>query len=78
MLIVTMLFSVPPNVFGRLDILVNNAGIGIFKPVDQLTPEEWGTTIQNQSFGSVLLLSRGHSHHVPPRGRTHFQHLQSA
>ena len=32
--------------FGRLDILVNNAGLGIFKPVDQLTPEEWDATIQ--------------------------------
>jgi NAD(P)-dependent dehydrogenase (short-subunit alcohol dehydrogenase family) len=32
--------------FSGLDILVNNAGIGIFKPVDQLTPEEWAATIE--------------------------------
>jgi NAD(P)-dependent dehydrogenase (short-subunit alcohol dehydrogenase family) len=32
--------------FGGLDILVNNAGIGIFKPVDQLSPEEWTATIE--------------------------------
>jgi len=32
--------------FGRLDILVNNAGIGIFKPVDQLTADDWDATIQ--------------------------------
>ncbi|MGA2477883.1 MAG: SDR family oxidoreductase [Spirochaetia bacterium] len=32
--------------FGGLDILVNNAGIGIFKPVDQLSPEEWMATIE--------------------------------
>jgi 3-oxoacyl-[acyl-carrier protein] reductase len=32
--------------FGGLDILVNNAGIGIFKPVDQLSPEEWAATIE--------------------------------
>jgi 3-oxoacyl-[acyl-carrier protein] reductase len=32
--------------FGGLDILVNNAGIGIMKPVDQLTPEEWDATIE--------------------------------
>jgi 3-oxoacyl-[acyl-carrier protein] reductase len=38
--------------FGRLDILVNNAGIGIFKPVDQLTPEEWDTTIQTNLSGA--------------------------
>jgi len=37
--------------FGGLDILVNNAGIGVFKPVDQLTPEEWDTTIQTNLSG---------------------------
>jgi NAD(P)-dependent dehydrogenase (short-subunit alcohol dehydrogenase family) len=31
--------------FGGLDILVNNAGIGIFKPIDQLSVEDWDTTI---------------------------------
>jgi 3-oxoacyl-[acyl-carrier protein] reductase len=37
--------------FGGLDILVNNAGIGIFKPVDQLTPEEWDETIHTNLSG---------------------------
>jgi 3-oxoacyl-[acyl-carrier protein] reductase len=37
--------------FGGLDILVNNAGIGIFKPVDQLSREEWDTTIQTNLSG---------------------------
>jgi 3-oxoacyl-[acyl-carrier protein] reductase len=37
--------------FGGLDILVNNAGIGVFKPVDQLTPEEWDATIQTNLSG---------------------------
>ncbi len=37
--------------FGGLDILVNNAGIGIFKPVDQLTPEEWDATIETNLTG---------------------------
>jgi 3-oxoacyl-[acyl-carrier protein] reductase len=32
--------------FGGLDILVNNAGIGIFKPVDQISPEDWTATIE--------------------------------
>ncbi len=31
--------------FGGLDILVNNAGIGIFKPVDQLSVEDWDATL---------------------------------
>ncbi len=38
--------------FGGLDILVNNAGIGVFKPVDQLTPEEWDATIETNLSGT--------------------------
>ena len=38
--------------FGGLDILVNNAGIGVFKPVDQLTPEEWDATIGTNLSGA--------------------------
>jgi len=37
--------------FGGLDILVNNAGIGIFKPVDQISPEEWDSTIRTNLSG---------------------------
>ncbi|MGH6629129.1 MAG: SDR family NAD(P)-dependent oxidoreductase, partial [Burkholderiales bacterium] len=37
--------------FGGLDILVNNAGIGIKKPVDQLTPEDWDATIETNLSG---------------------------
>ncbi len=38
--------------FGRLDILVNNAGVGhIYKPVDQITPEVWDTTIGTNLSG---------------------------
>ena len=37
--------------FGGLDILVNNAGIGIKKPVDQLTPEDWDATIATNLSG---------------------------
>lgn len=29
------------NEFGTIDILVNNAGIGMFKPVEEVTVEEW-------------------------------------
>ena len=29
--------------FGRIDILVNNAGVGIFKPVAELSTEDWDT-----------------------------------
>jgi 3-oxoacyl-[acyl-carrier protein] reductase len=37
--------------FGGIDILVNNAGIGIMKPVDQLTPQEWDATIHTNLSG---------------------------
>jgi 3-oxoacyl-[acyl-carrier protein] reductase len=37
--------------FGGLDILVNNAGIGIFRPVDELSVEEWDTVIGTNLTG---------------------------
>ena len=37
--------------FGGLDILVNNAGVGIFRPVDELTPEEWNEVIGTNLSG---------------------------
>jgi len=43
--------------FGGLDILVNNAGIGILKPIDQLTPEEWAATIET-NLSAVFYCSR--------------------
>ena len=38
--------------FGGLDILVNNAGVGVMKPVDQLTPEDWDATIETNLSGT--------------------------
>ncbi|MGH9357610.1 MAG: SDR family oxidoreductase [Terriglobia bacterium] len=37
--------------FGGLDVLVNDAGVGVFKPVDQLTPEEWQSVIETNLSG---------------------------
>ncbi len=45
------LVKVAAERFGGLDILVNNAGVGSFKPVDQLSVEEWDTTIQTNLSG---------------------------
>jgi NAD(P)-dependent dehydrogenase (short-subunit alcohol dehydrogenase family) len=45
------LIRVASERFGGLDILVNNAGVGVFKPVDQLTVEEWDATIQTNLCG---------------------------
>jgi len=45
------LIRVASERFGGLDILVNNAGVGVFKPVDQLSVEEWDATIQTNLCG---------------------------
>ncbi|HEX4424147.1 MAG TPA: SDR family NAD(P)-dependent oxidoreductase [Terriglobales bacterium] len=39
--------------FGRIDILVNNAGVGhVYKPIDQISPEVWDTTIGTNLSGT--------------------------
>jgi 3-oxoacyl-[acyl-carrier protein] reductase len=37
--------------FGGLDILVNNAGIGIFAPVEALSPEDFRAVLETNLFG---------------------------
>jgi NAD(P)-dependent dehydrogenase (short-subunit alcohol dehydrogenase family) len=37
--------------FGRLDILVNNAGVGIFRPVAELSFEDWHTVVDTNLSG---------------------------
>jgi NAD(P)-dependent dehydrogenase (short-subunit alcohol dehydrogenase family) len=37
--------------FGGLDVLVNNAGVGIFRPVSELSIEEWKSTIETNLYG---------------------------
>jgi NAD(P)-dependent dehydrogenase (short-subunit alcohol dehydrogenase family) len=33
------------SLFGKIDYLVNNAGIGVFKPIDELSIEEWSRVL---------------------------------
>ena len=42
--------------FGRLDYVVANAGLGIFKPVDELTAEEWNAMIETNLTGAFYTL----------------------
>jgi 3-oxoacyl-[acyl-carrier protein] reductase len=37
--------------FGGLDVLINNAGIGIFQPVEAMTPEQWSDVIDTNLTG---------------------------
>lgn len=37
--------------FGRLDYVIANAGLGVFRPVDQLSPEEWNSMIDTNLTG---------------------------
>lgn len=37
--------------FGRLDFVIANAGLGVFKPIDELTSEEWNSMIDTNLTG---------------------------
>ncbi len=41
--------------FGRIDVLINNAGIGIFKPVDDFSSDDWDRVMNVNVKGSFLL-----------------------
>lgn len=47
--------------YGKLDILVNNAGLGIPKPLEELSLEEWSNTMEVNLTGAFLTIK----HAVP-------------
>lgn len=53
--------------FGRLDILVNNAGLGIFKPIGEMTVEEWQLQV-DVNLGGVFYLSKAALPHLAASG----------
>ncbi|MBI4464355.1 MAG: SDR family oxidoreductase [Acidobacteria bacterium] len=48
---VEQLMALAETKFGGIDILVNNAGIGLLRPVEQMTPEEWDAVIDTNLTG---------------------------
>src|SRR5271157_6036693 len=49
---VSRLFEFVDREFGALNILINNAGSGVFRPVSELTVEEWDRTIGTNLSGA--------------------------
>jgi 3-oxoacyl-[acyl-carrier protein] reductase len=45
-------FAFATETLGRIDTLVNNAGVGIFAPVEQLSPDEWHRMIDLNLTGA--------------------------
>jgi len=53
--------------FGRVDILVNNAGMGIFKPVSELTVEDFDTMFATNMRGVFLMTKAALPHMMKAR-----------
>ncbi|MGD8288176.1 MAG: SDR family oxidoreductase [Gemmatimonadota bacterium] len=53
--------------FGRLDVLVNNAGFGIFKPISEMSIEEWRRQI-DVNLGGVYFMSKAALPHLSATG----------
>ncbi|MEJ8804191.1 SDR family oxidoreductase [Pontibacter sp. H249] len=44
--------------FGRLDVLINNAGIGLSKPLEELTVEDFEQVYRVNVFGAAMMAAR--------------------
>jgi NAD(P)-dependent dehydrogenase (short-subunit alcohol dehydrogenase family) len=47
-------FGVVDEEFGGLDILINNAGLGFFRPVAELSVDEWRATLDTNLSGAFF------------------------
>jgi 3-oxoacyl-[acyl-carrier protein] reductase len=54
--------------FGGIDVLVNNAGIAIFKPLDEITLEEFDRTV-DVNVRAVFVAAQEASRHMKEGGR---------
>lgn len=73
---VKMMLDECVRLYGGVDILINNAGIGIFKTVEETTPDEFEKVLQTNLFGVFYAC-----HHAIPllkrRGGGHIINISS-
>jgi NAD(P)-dependent dehydrogenase (short-subunit alcohol dehydrogenase family) len=61
---------------GLADVLVNNAGVGAFKPIHELTDEDWDATL-NTNLRGVFLCSRAVAPQMMERGSGYIINISS-
>ncbi len=62
--------------FKRIDCLINNAGIGVFKPAEEITPEDWDR-VMDVNVKGTFLLTRAVLPHMKAVGTGHILGIAS-
>src|ERR1700730_11400077 len=62
------LFAGAKKSFGKIDILVNNAGVYDFKPLEEITEEEFHREFNTNVLGMMLATQEGLKHFGPEGG----------
>lgn len=73
---VQALFQFVDASFGGLDVLVNNAGVGVFRPISELSVQDWRYTIETNLTG-VFYCCREALFRFGTRGGGHIVNISS-